>query len=220
MAGQASTDFETTPAPPRFPLAQVAFFAACVGMAAWLWATYSWCVRVTPADLRAPDAWERLGGRYVEVTGQPTYVWRGGAEDVSFGILDPDVLLDPDCQGGDGLDLVAWVRPLKRPPPPRETEKSTWSPGQIRLLLPLLSSETYRGRVILTDVPDEWGAFVVSRPAVDERMGRFGGEFFAGAAVAAMGALVLALYLREWYVGRCAAGRDGTRAPRPPDRVA
>ncbi|MHC4250217.1 MAG: hypothetical protein ACYS9X_13905 [Planctomycetota bacterium] len=227
MAERSSTDAEPTPRPPRFPWAQLAFCAACLAMAAWLWATYSWCVRVTPADLRAPGAWERLAGRYVEVTGQPTYLWRGGGEDVFLGILDADVILDPDCQGADGLDRAAWVFPRRSSLPstgPAKPGKALMRRESVELVLPSPSrmTETHRGRAVRMDgypwlVYSFW---TEPKPVVDARMGRFGGEFFAGAAVAAMGALVLTLYLREWLVGRRAAGRDGPAPSGPRDHVA
>ena len=209
------TDLDPTPVPPRFPLAQLAFCAACVGMAAWLWGTYVWCVRVTPADLRAPDAWKRLEGRYVEVTGQPVYFRNGNGGIFVIGILDPNVFLDPDCQGADGLSQAAWVVP--RSVSPSAVGRCSVAPtGSIKLILPSTSdmTETYRGRVVQMEHTIR---ISMRHPlGVDERMWQFGGEFFAGAAVAAMGALVLTLYLRRWVIERREA-RCGVRAhgPRP-----
>ena len=76
-------------------------------------------------------------------------------------------------------------------------------------------TETHRGRVVLVDF---FTYFTTGDspviPVIDARSGRFGGEFFAGAAVAAMGALVFALYLHGWLVervGRSSARDAGTR---------
>jgi hypothetical protein len=172
-------------------------------MAAWLWGTYVWCVRVTPADLRAPEAWKRLAGRYVEVTGQPVYLRNDNGGIFFIGILDPDVVLDPDCQGSDGLSQAAWVVP--RSASPSLTGGRAAAPtGPIELILPSPSdmAKTYRGRVIQMEQRMRRRRYPLG---VDERMWQFGGEFFAGAAVAAMGALVLTLYLRRWIVERRAA---------------
>jgi len=173
-----------------------------------------WCVRVTPADLRADEAWKRLAGRYVEVTGQPVYLVRGGKQGAIVGILDADVILDPDCQGADGLGLAAWVFPRRAPPSREEgperpgSARGRMGPTELILPCPSGAAETYRGRVVQAAFPRK--SFQPGPGAVvDERMWQFGGEFFAGAAVAAMGALVLTLYLRRWLVERREQGRSG-----------
>ncbi|MHC4250001.1 MAG: hypothetical protein ACYS9X_12810 [Planctomycetota bacterium] len=187
---------ESTSLPHRFPWAQAAFCAACLGMAIWCWTRYS-CAR-RPA-IKALFR--------VQASGHPTLVWAD-----RYVVLRGKVLQDITVPygGREQGERWLWVGSADAALPVRMPVSGP---------VPVIGSdEAFAGRVSMSEfryipayydyLPSE-----VPLPELDATRSRWHPASIAGLAVGAMGVFIFALYLRRWL-------RRRGRVPSPEEPAA
>lgn len=180
----------------RFPLLELGFCLACVGVAVLLWLEYSCAWDVEPSDLRINDfdddwfhvlRYERdavVEGRYLCLGG---YVQRTATKATS-GVGSETFRCAFIGFTASGDDCQAWAYVGE--------DLGPWQGGE---------TGTVKGRLLIG-----CEGTVTAHPLVDATASRFTGESVAGLFVGAMGVLVFALAFRHWLTHRKTPGPRAT----------